>query len=153
MKCRVLRGEGEFAGPGAYQEFQRLATVFYEDTPGILVHPVWQTANAWFVELSVKQEPQEDYVAYAFEFWECYDEYRLGLTEETAAASASGSGTISGGAVSAAGTGTAYYTVKSGDTLYGIANRYALSLAALVALNPQIRNIHLIYPGDRIRVQ
>ena len=41
----------------------------------------------------------------------------------------------------------------SGDTLYAIARKYALSLTELVALNPQIRNINLIYPGDRIRVQ
>ena len=27
--CRVLEGEGEFAGEGAYEEFKRLATVFY----------------------------------------------------------------------------------------------------------------------------
>jgi len=153
MKCRVLRGDGEFAGPGAYREFQRLATVFYEDTPGILVHPVWQTANAWFVELSVKQEPQEDYVAYAFEFWECYDEYRLGLTEASSATSSAENTTSTGTSEHIAAAGTAYYTVKQGDTLYGIANRYALSLAALVALNPQIRNINLIHPGDRIRVQ
>ena len=53
MERRILWGEGEFSGPGAYQEFQRLATVFYEETPGILVHPVWQTAKAWFVELRV----------------------------------------------------------------------------------------------------
>ena len=77
MEHRVLRGEGEFTGPGAYREFQRLATVFYDESPGILVHPVWQTARAWFVELSVAQEPTEDYVRYAFEFWECFDGCRI----------------------------------------------------------------------------
>ena len=81
MDHRVLRGEGEFVGEGAYREFQKLATVFYEESPGILVHPVWQTANAWFVELSVRQEPTEDYVRYGFTFWECYDGYHRGLAE------------------------------------------------------------------------
>ena len=33
---RVLRGEGEFAGEGAYDEFKRLASLFYQDGPGIL---------------------------------------------------------------------------------------------------------------------
>ena len=41
--CRVLEGEGEFAGEGAYEEFKRLATVFYGEGAGVLVHPVWMT--------------------------------------------------------------------------------------------------------------
>ena len=28
VNCRILRGEGEFAGPGAYEEFKALAAVF-----------------------------------------------------------------------------------------------------------------------------
>ena len=78
---RVLRGRGVFAGSEAYQQFQALASVFRQEGPGLLVHPVWQTANAWFVELSVRQEPTEDYVRYGFTFWECYDGYRRGLAE------------------------------------------------------------------------
>ena len=70
---RVMRGEGEFVGEGAYQEFKKLASVFYEDGPGLLVHPVWQTSNAFFVELSLKQEPRADYVRYTFAFWEGYE--------------------------------------------------------------------------------
>ncbi|MFQ7855197.1 MAG: hypothetical protein ACLRIS_08780 [Flavonifractor plautii] len=43
-------------GEGAYGEFKKLATVFYAGGPGLLVHPVWQTSNAYFVELSLRQE-------------------------------------------------------------------------------------------------
>ena len=43
--CRVLEGEGEFAGEGAYEEFKRLATVFYGGGAGVLVHPVWMTTS------------------------------------------------------------------------------------------------------------
>ena len=64
---RVLRGEGEFAGSGAYLEFQRLATVFYGETPGTLVHPVWVTTTAYFVHLGLRQEPMRNYVSYEFE--------------------------------------------------------------------------------------
>lgn len=147
MDHRVLRGEGEFVGPGAYREFQRLATVFYEESPGILVHPVWQTANAWFVSLSVRQEPTEDYVRYAFEFWECYDGYRRGLLTQTPPAAPQQ--TAPGETKTA---GEAWYTVVSGDTLYGIARKNGLELSELVAMNPQIRNINLIYPGDKIKL-
>ena len=48
---RVLRGEGEFVGEGAYDKFKELASIFYEETPGMLVHPVWVAATAWFVGL------------------------------------------------------------------------------------------------------
>ena len=57
---RVMRGEGEFVGEGAYGEFKKLATVFYAGGPGLLVHPVWQTSNAYFVELSLRQEPRAE---------------------------------------------------------------------------------------------
>lgn len=67
---RVFRGEGEFVGEGAYNTFKRLATVFYEETPGPLIHPVWVATTAWFVGLELEQEPRSDYVRYSFEFWE-----------------------------------------------------------------------------------
>lgn len=43
------------------------------------------------------------------------------------------------------------YTVKSGDTLSGIANRYGMTVNALVTLNG-ISNPNLIYPGQVLRV-
>lgn len=36
----------------------------------MLVHPVWQTASAYFTELTLTQEPRDDYVAYRFTFCE-----------------------------------------------------------------------------------
>ena len=47
---RVMKGEGEFYGAGAYEEFKKLASVFYHSGPGTLIHPVWQSAKAYFVE-------------------------------------------------------------------------------------------------------
>lgn len=66
-------------GEGAYGEFKKLATVFYAGGPGLLVHPVWQTSNAYFVELSLRQEPRADYVGYSFAFWEGYDGHSTGV--------------------------------------------------------------------------
>lgn len=43
------------------------------------------------------------------------------------------------------------YTVKSGDTLSGIASRYGMTVNALVMLNG-IKNANLIYPGQALRV-
>lgn len=46
----------------------------------------------------------------------------------------------------------ATYTVKSGDTLSGIAKKYSTSVSALLKLNPKISNANLIYVGQVITV-
>lgn len=43
------------------------------------------------------------------------------------------------------------YTVRRGDSLWKIANRYGVSVNSLVSLN-NIQNPNLIYPGQQIRV-
>ena len=57
---RIMAGEGEFVGEDAYSQFGMLANVFYEDTPGLLVHPLWQVSNAYFVSLRLEQEPRPE---------------------------------------------------------------------------------------------
>ena len=144
MGCRIMRGQGEFAGEGAYDEFKRLATVFYDGGPGLLIHPLWQISNAYFTGLKLEQEPLPDYVRYSFEFRERYD----GYSEELAA--------VSGSAAPAeterrASTGQENVcTVVSGDTLWGIAQRYDVPLENLLGANPGIKNPNLIRVGDRL---
>lgn len=144
---RVMKGEGEFVGQGAYDEFKKLASVFYGEGPGLLVHPVWQSAKAYFAALSLKQEPRADYVSYSFEFWECYDGYQEGLRE---IAGETG-GTVDTG--SSAENGAAYHTVIVGETLWSISLLCGTTVEALVKLNPQIKNPNLIYPGEQVRVK
>lgn len=43
-----------------------------------------------------------------------------------------------------------YYTVKPGDSLFSIAQRFGVPLPALIAANPQIPNPNLIFPGQVI---
>ena len=59
MSYRVMEGEGVFAGKGAYDEFKKLASVFYQGGPGLLIHPVWQASQAYFVLLELAQQPLE----------------------------------------------------------------------------------------------
>lgn len=40
----------------------------------------------------------------------------------------------------------------SGETLWGIALSYDIALTDLIAMNPQIKNPNLIYPGDEVLV-
>ena len=141
---RVLKGEGEFVGAGAYETFKELANVFYEEKPGVLVHPVWMTTTAWFAGLELRQEPRRDYVAYSFEFWEVMSN---GNTTELTTAAVSG-GTQTGG--NAQGE---WHTVVWGDTLWGLSRRYGEPLNSIIALNPQIRNPNLIYPGQKVRIK
>ncbi|GAB6875355.1 SafA/ExsA family spore coat assembly protein [Thermaerobacter litoralis] len=44
------------------------------------------------------------------------------------------------------------YTVQPGDTLFLIAQRFGVSLQALIAANPQIPNPNVIFPGQQICV-
>lgn len=145
---RVMRGEGEFCGEDAYAQFGELANVFYEKGPGILIHPLWQTASAYFVELRLEQEPRPWYVRYSFAFWE-ENSFYSGL------AVPAGGEDRQGTAQSQSGTGTQprWHTVARGDTLWALAGRYGLSLAELVALNPQIKNPNLIRVGQEVRVR
>ncbi|MFR1050793.1 MAG: LysM peptidoglycan-binding domain-containing protein [Lachnospirales bacterium] len=146
---RVMKGEGEFVGEGAYREFQKLASVFYSDGPGVLVHPVWQAARAYFVELSLEQEPRENYVRYTFTFWETYEGY--GACARTAGTGGNGQSTAA--AAASAGDEKVWHTVVRGESLWRIARDYDLALAELIALNPQIKNPNLICAGEKVRVR
>lgn len=144
---RVLKGEGVFAGNGAYEQFRALAAEFRKEGPGLLVHPVWQTEQAYFVSLEVSEKPVPDYVRYSFEFWEDWSGCGGEMQEVEYG------GRLDEGGADAAGTaGGGVYTVRKGDTLWGIAKRYGVSLNALIADNPQIKNPNLIYPGDEVRI-
>lgn len=137
---RVMQGEGEFVGAGAYEEFRKLASVFYLPGPGTLVHPVWQAAEVYFVSLRLRQEPRADYVGYGFTFWENGTEDAVKVQARADAGEKTG------------GAGAVYHTVAAGETLWGLAQRYGLTLTALIAKNPQIKNPNLIFPGEQVRV-
>lgn len=142
---RVLKGEGEFVGEGAYDKFKELATVFYEESPGVLVHPIWMTTTAWFAALELRQAPRRDYVAYSFEFWEVVGGGNsTALTVRPVEQGGAGEG--------AAAQQGVWHTVVRGDTLWALARRYGVALDQIVALNPGIRNPNLIFPGQKVRI-
>jgi len=135
---RVLRGEGEFSGVGAYSEFKKLATVFYSNEPGVLVHPLWDTTTALFASLELKQEPTENYVKYAFEFWECYEGYEQGL-KKIASAGEKTETEIS-------------HSVQPGENIWDIAGKYGVSAEEIVKQNPNVRNLAALVGGTVLRI-
>jgi len=144
---KVFRGEGEFAGEGAYAEFLKLAELFEEDTPGILIHPLFTLPSAYFVSLTLLQKPLPNFVAYSFEFW------------DSSALSAAGGGALSSRGenpvtvVQRAETTPVYRTVRQGETLWSISALTGVSPEEIVALNPQIKNPNLIPAGTRLRIR
>lgn len=146
---RVMRGEGEFYGPSAYEDFKKLATVFYDGGPGTLLHPVWQSAQVYFVELALAQEPRRDYVRYTFTFWEDYDKYRQELVPVGQESSGQSGGSTP---VTPAPEGAVYHTVVAWDTLWGIAQTYGVTMGEILVWNPQLKNPNVILPGQRLRV-
>ncbi len=150
LTCRVMEGEGEFVGEDAYDQFRALASVFYDPGPGTLLHPLWQAAQTYFVNLSLRQEPTAQFVAYSFTFWEDTKQYDT----ETGTTLASGAST-QGATSTPTGTENSAplrYIVRQGDTLWHIASSHQVELAALVAANPQIKNPNLIFPGQEVYI-
>jgi len=129
---RIFKGEGEFAGPDAYDSFRRLAAQFNQ-TAGWLEHPVWPPVKVHFAKLKLKQEPKQEYVSYSFEFWECPEQ--TGYTESTPPADK-----------------VKYISALSGDSLSTIASRYSKTLASLLSLNPQVSGTDSFAEGQIIRI-
>lgn len=137
---RIMAGEGEFVGEGAYEQFGKLANAFYDPGPGRLIHPVWQMARAHFVSLRLEQEPRSDYVRYSFVFWE--DGEEQGKVKRVS----------SSGGQSAVAAAPGYHTVVQGDTLWELARKYGVEFSQLLKLNPGIKNPNLIRVGEKVRV-
>lgn len=146
MKPREVSGEGEFVGEGAYDEFKKLASVFYIRGPGALIHPIWQIQQAIFTRLEVEQDPTPDYVKYSFGFIEVSQGVKVQEMKKT---SNDTSNSILKPQPKAS---PKIHTVKSGDTMWAIAKRNKIDLKQLVEKNPQIKNPNLIYPGNKINL-
>ena len=86
-------------------------------------------------------------MAYSFEFWEVVE---AGDTGELERRPAQTPGT--GAKPEDGGQGAVWHTVVRGDTLWALARRYGVALERIIALNPDIRNPNLIYPGQRVRI-
>ena len=129
--CRILRGEGEFCGETAYEDFERLVRTFRQDGAGTLVHPIWHSDAVYFTRLELTQEPRQDYVAYAFEFTETRG---LGRVIQRPRPD----------------SGEEFYRVQAGDTLWSIAAQLGVAVETLLQKNPQIANPNVLTAGQEV---
>lgn len=145
---KVFKGEGEFFGQGAYAEFLKLAAVFEEDSPGILIHPLFTLPSAHFVSLTLAQKPLPDYVAYSFEFW---DASTLSPAGKMPLSASAGENPVT--VISKAEASAVYRTMRQGETLWSVSNLTGVAPEEIMALNPHIKNPSLIPAGTRLRIR
>jgi len=128
----VFKGAGEFVGERAYSDFLRLAELFIEGGPGLLVHPLWPAAECYFAKLRLTQEPKENYLSYEFEFWQKSDGKKQGKVSLSLASE--------------------YYTVASGESIGDVVLNTGVSADEILALNPQLKNINQLSAGTKLRI-
>lgn len=142
LQNKIIRGEGEFVGPKAYENFRRLAALFEENKGGRLVHPVWPTMRAYFEKLSLKQEPKEDYISYSFEFWEyigsAFEDAQEAIDDTDYGNPAAEIGRVR------------YYSAVENDTLRVISQKKGIALSVLSELNPDITNPDAVIAYGRL---
>jgi spore coat assembly protein SafA len=44
------------------------------------------------------------------------------------------------------------YTVRSGDTMWKIAQKHQVGISEIISKNPQVKNPALIYPGQKLTI-
>lgn len=65
---RIITGSGTFFGENAVEQFQALAELLEDKTPGNLRHPLWGIRYCYFTGLELTQEPRDNCISYSFEF-------------------------------------------------------------------------------------
>ena len=94
-----------------------------------------------YAELELTQQPLEDYVRYRFTFW------ATSPLDTALIRVSNGSAAAADGAKSPAKSA---YSVVRGDTLWGIADRFGVTLTVLLRANPQIKNPNYIVTGQQV---
>ena len=123
--ARVLEGTGEFYGEDAYETFKKLASLHYQKTPGLLIHPLWQSSSVYFQRLDLLEEPRENYVRYAFRFVESNEAAENGESEQPK-----------------------HLILSAGQSLWDVCRQYAVTTEALLARNPQLATVNDAEAGE-----
>ncbi len=124
---RVVTGKGCFLGKAAAEEFGRLAAVFRIDGSGVLCVPGIAPFRAIFSSLQMLGEARPNAVDYSFQFLE--DEAALqddGILRPER------------------------YVCAEGETLWDVANRFSVTVDALLQCNPLIQFPNRLETGTEV---
>lgn len=111
----ILSGNGEFVGPFAYLEWQKLFAVYESKGPGLMVHPIYPLKEMIFKKLETKLEPRKFHVAFSFEFWE----HRPLIPAITKVPPEK-----AGTSTSSSNTAKRTHKFKKGETLWALSKKY-----------------------------
>lgn len=122
-----IKGVGELYGDDCLSQYEKLRKIYEKGENGILCLPKLPPMYACFETLTLLATKRKDVLTYSFTFSKICNEEKQEYTEE-------------------------FVTVKSGQTLFDIANMCDTDVHKLVALNPQIMFINDLSVGERVRV-
>lgn len=126
---RIISGEGRFVGENADFFAERLRDEFSSPYPGLLYIPGYDPIMAVLSELTVNKSYGENSVLYDFKFTESDTE---------------------GTAITA--PYLYYYTVKEGESIYDVAEKFSVDVSTLAILNPDFPDYSEL-SGKEVRVR
>lgn len=158
----VISGDGAFFGPSAYNNWDRLVREYKKGGVGSVYHPIFKDiTRGLMVSLHAKVDPIPQYVSYTFEIVadtapsvnECLGKYISVLSSpvDTGGVDNGGSGGGNGN------SGSLVHIVVKGECLSVICARYAAQFGTTIswrkiATHNNMKNPHLIFPGDKINI-
>jgi hypothetical protein len=123
---RIVKGSGEFFGEFYLEDFNKLSTIFEENTEGYLSIPGFKPFKAMFHSLDMLGESAPNLIHYSFTFWEVIGEKpQLCL-------------------------GKKYHEVKEGETLWHISKDYQCTIECLLEKNRFIKNPNQLKTGWKV---
>lgn len=154
----VISGDGAFFGRDAQSNWNKLLNEFKKGGVGSVSHPVFtDVTRGLMTSLQGGMEPIQDYITYSFEIIadsepsidECLGKYIQVVSRTPSVSVSSGGGGSS--------TNEFVHTVVSGECLSVICARYAAKYGTTIswrkiATYNNMKNPHLIYPGDKIKI-
>ncbi len=125
--CRVT-GEGEFCGEDCMEQYKALERLQLSRRRGKLILPGRTPIYAYLKELSLIAKPVDNVLSYRFVLIQAKSprQHTLGTPDD--------------------------YIADEGDSLWDIADAYAVPIEKLVALNPQIALIDELSAGERVKL-
>lgn len=121
---RQVTGRGYFTGAGSMRTFQELQKVFYQNGGGSLQLPNQLPFMAVMENLVFVGKTGENVVEYSFSFSEQSKPPKTQAKQ--------------------------IITEQEGDSLWEIANQFAVSIDKLIERNPHIRDIHYLKAGEKM---